>query len=296
MKAIQDKLKYGRVLGIPYRFWKITAHHRVETIRRLSNPYKKSTPVFLVGSGRSGTNMLSGGLGKSYQVELYNEDHPVAFKEWRIKDFPTIEKLNNLGYARIKLYKPILDTHMAPEYLSYFQGAKIIFAFRHFANVIDSSIRHFGLDNWPSRVSGWIENDFAEFASAPPPEVTQKFIRARWNNNLSAESSIALYWLFYNRLYFDLGLDQNENAVLMKYENIVAEADIEFRKLCKFLDIKYSSGMIKGIFSTSVKPIQLPMIEKSIKNDCDDLWNRLCCEVDGTFKPHYNESLQATTV
>jgi hypothetical protein len=295
MKAIQNKLKYGRLLGIPYRLWEKSASQRKEALRRWSNPEKKSTPVFLLGCGRSGTNMLSRSLGKSFQVELFNEDHPVAFERWRIRDFATIAELSASGYAQVKLYKPILDTHLARGYLSYFQNGKIIFIFRHFPDVINSSIKHFGRDNWLGRVTSWIENDFAEFAGAPLPPATRKYVEARWHKDLSAESANALYWLLYNRLYFDLDLDQNQNVMLVKYENVVARPDLELQKLCNFLEIKYSSNMIARIFSTSIKRSQSPLIEPSILSACDDLWRKLCQKVDGAPEVH-NEAFHTTVV
>ena len=136
MDWIQGKIKHGKRLGIPYRLWIRTTDHRIKVLRRLSNPLKHSTPVFLLGCGRSGTNMLSRSLGKSFQVDLYNEDHPAAFEKWRIKDLATIERLSHSGFARIKLFKPILDTHMAHVFLSYFPGSKIVFIFRHYRDVI----------------------------------------------------------------------------------------------------------------------------------------------------------------
>ena len=295
MKAMQKKLKHGRLLGIPYRLWKQTAPTRIEALRRWSNSERKSTPVFLLGCGRSGTNMLSRCLGRSFQVELFNEDHPEAFEKWRIRDFATIERLNHSGYAQVKLYKPILETHLAREFLSHFPNAKIIFIFRHFPDVINSSINHFGRDNWLGRVTNWIENDFAEFSAVPLPVATKKYVEARWHKDLSSESANALYWLLYNRLYFDLDLAQNENVMLVKYENVVPRPDLEFQKLCEFLDIKYSSHLIKRIFSTSIKRSHSPVIDPTILSACDDLWKKLCQKVDGVPESHH-EALQTTVV
>lgn len=267
---------YNGFLRVRYRYWQTVADFGIGIARALGNHQKKSLPIFLVGCGRSGTSMVLRGLGKSYKVEIYNESNPVAFTKFRLKDFATIEKLNASGYALFKLYKPILDTHMSVKYLSKFPLAKIIFVYRHYSDVISSSIRYFGADNWPSRVAHWIQNDFDEFASAPPPADTKAYIRSLWTNKLSAESSIALYWLFYNRLYIDLGLNRNSRVILINYENVVTKPEVEFRRLCKFLNIGYSQKMVEDMFITSIKHIQLPELEKTIQNECDKLWDYLC--------------------
>lgn len=270
---------YSRLFGIPYRFCKLTTHYYRSIVRKIDNPQRSITPVFLIGCGRSGTNMVLDSLGKSFQVDVFNEDHPAAFEKWRLKDFSIIENLNRDGYAKIKLYKPILDSHLARNFLVNFQESKIIFVFRHYSDVINSSIKYFGKDSWPIRVEQWVKNDFAEFASAPPPDSTIMLIKARWHNDMSTEDSIGLYWLFYNSLFFDLGLHKNNRVVLVKYENIVTQPINDLRKLCQFLGIHYDSKMSKGIFRSSINREPTPILNNLIRNDCDDLWYKLCDRV-----------------
>lgn len=220
--------------------------------------------------------MLSRGLARSYQVAFYNEDNPAAFDQWRIKDFSTIQQLTETGYAQVKLFKPILDTHMAQKYLSHFGDSKVIFIFRHHFDVINSSIKRFGSDHWPSRVQRWIAHDFAEFASSPPPEHTKKPIRHHWREDLPSQSAIALYWYFYNRLYFDLDLHRNERVMLVKYEDVVTKPESTFRNLCDFTGIPYSSQMVDGIHASSVGRDNTPGITPPVQQECDRLWQKLC--------------------
>lgn len=273
---MRDRFRYGRVSGIPYRLWVKSSDNRRRLWQRLDNPSGQSRPVFLVGCGRSGTNMVTKQLSTTWQIDLYNEDNPAAFKNWRFRELATIEELINRGYSRITLFKPILETHLARMLLDRFPEASVIFSFRHVDDVVNSALRHFGEGNWPNRVKAWINEDFAEFASDSPPEKTKDAVRSRWRPGLTPESATALYWIFYNRLYFDLGLHDDNRVMLVQYEASVLTHEREFVRLCRFLDIRYSAQMTEGIFSSSIRLSEPPRFNEQIRMDCEVLWQRMC--------------------
>jgi hypothetical protein len=244
--------------------------------QRWQNPARETLPVFLVGCGRSGTSMIVRYLGKSWWLEFYNEDNPAAFERWRLRDLSAIEALIDRSYAHVTLFKPILDTYQTPILLARFPTAKAIFAFRHYDDVINSSIKRFGIANRLKHVRAWIEEDFNEFAAVPPPEETKIFIREKWKPSLSPESGAALYWLFQNRLYFDLGLYQSKRVKLVQYESIVSRPAEEFKSLCGFLGIPFEPQLAAGIFSSSIGRNSPPTIDPEIRAACEELWQRLC--------------------
>src|SRR5688500_17650022 len=61
-------------------------HVRRSLWRRWHNPRAVSMSVFLIGCGRSGTNMVTRRLARSWQVDFYNEDHPAAFENYLLRD------------------------------------------------------------------------------------------------------------------------------------------------------------------------------------------------------------------
>ncbi|HZD56300.1 MAG TPA: sulfotransferase domain-containing protein [Anaerolineales bacterium] len=252
---------------------------RKELRRRWHNPSRTSTPVFIVGCGRSGTSMLLKQLGKSWKVEYFNENHPEAFDNWRLKDLGSIDMLIRATSAPIVIFKPILNTSQANDFLSFYPSAKILFCFRHYDDVINSSIKKFGLENRIGHVRSWIFNDFAEFSFAPPPNETKSLISSRWRPSLSPESGAALYWLFYNRLYFDLGLSGDNRVRLVQYEKVVANPAEGFASVCEFLGMGLETSMLEGIFSSSVRRDNPPDIDPAIRMDCEALWQRLCTPV-----------------
>lgn len=235
----------------------------------------KSRPAFLVGCGRSGTSMLIWQLDKSWQIRLYNENHPAAFDNFRLRDFSVVENLIKTSRAPLTLFKPILDTNMTPNLMAHFPDSKVLFAFRHYDDVINSSLKKFGADNRIGHVRRWMADDFAELAAAPPPETTKAFIRARYSPDLTQEEGAALFWLFYNRLYYDMNLHGNGRVHLIRYETLVAEPRREFEALVRFLGLQFEERMVEGVFASSVKRDKSPALRDSIRQDCEDLYQQL---------------------
>ena len=250
--------------------------------QRLNNPSGKSSPVFLVGCGRSGTSMLVFHLSRSWQIDLYNEDHPHAFVRWRLREPSVVRALVQKSKAQVVLFKPILDTHMTQELLKEFAGAKALFVFRHYDDVINSSLKKFGIENWKERVDRWIGADFAEFSTVPPSLESRERIRRLWQPALSPESATALYWLFYNSLYYDLGLYADSRVHLVQYENLVSAPQQQFDAICKFLSISLIPDMMEGVFATSIARQAQPKIEQNIRDACEQLWQKLSRDVNRT--------------
>ncbi len=218
-------------------------------------------------------------LSRSWRTELYNEDNPAAFELWRLRDLSIIEELIDRSQAQWVLFKPILDTYQTQILLSRFPNAKFIFVFRHYDDVINSSLKRFGRQNRIRNVNNWINNDFGEFRKVPPPEKTKALIRSLWKPSLNQEAGGALYWLFQNRLFYDLDLDQNERVKLVRYESVVSNPDGEFKSLCQFLNLEFEPQITNGIFSSSIKRSDPPEVDPEIRAACEELWLDLCRQV-----------------
>lgn len=259
------------------RQWLSDKKNRVRRFvwQRLYYAGQESRPAFLVGCGRSGTSMLVLQLGKSWQIEVYNENSLVAFHNWRLRDFVVIQQLVNKSHAPITLFKPILDTYRARLILDTFPAGKMLFAYRHYHDVIDSSLKKFGLTNRITHVNNWITADFAEFADLLPPAESQSLIRKLWQPGLSPESGAALYWLFQNQLYFDFNLQRHKRVKLIQYEALVNDPAGQMAAIATFLNIRFDKAMSAGVFATSVQHRPTPNLDPTIAAACQKLWERL---------------------
>lgn len=271
------KLNIFPVIRKPIQYIQNIQTNYIKTVRQhISNPNGYTIPGFLVGCGRSGTTMLVFQLGKSWQIQPYNENNPAAFEKFHLRDLSIIMELVKCSYAPITLFKPILDTYRTQTFLSHFPESKVVFVYRNYNDVINSSLKMFGSANRIGHVRAWIEDDYNEFLDCPPPDETKKFILDRWEPSFSPETGAALFWLFQNRLYFDLNLYKDERVYLVQYEALISEPHKEFNVLCNFLGIRFEHTMIKGLFTSSVKRDAPPQIKDDIRADCEELWQTLC--------------------
>ncbi len=270
----------GKIRGIWNGLMKTGDGIRREVWQRIDNPTGAVRPAFLIGCGRSGTSMLVHQLNKSMRVELYNEDNPAAFERWRLKDLSVTDRLIAESHARVILFKPILDTYRTRTLMERYPDARFIFTFRHFDDVINSSLKRFGRMNRINHVNSWIREDFSEFNIEPPPKASKAAIQELWKPGLSPENGAALYWLFYNRLYYDLELDTSERVMLMRYESVVSDPERYFKALSDFLGLPYEPALAVGVFSSSIRRESGPEIDPRIREACEALWLRLSNEVE----------------
>jgi hypothetical protein len=126
-----------------------------------------------------------------------------------------------------------------------------------------------------NHVNSWIIDDFSEFSPISPPEVTKAYVRSLWQPFLSPESGAALYWLYYNRLYFDLHLDQDERVRLIRYESLSSAPEEQVESLCHFLGLPFEEQLVEGIFSSSIGRNPAPVIDASLRDECEALWQQL---------------------
>jgi hypothetical protein len=257
------------------QLWSSSQPTRRKLWLRWNNPEQRSSPVFLVGCGRSGTNMIGKRLARSWQIDIYNEDHPAAFDDYYLKDFSTLEHLIQCSAANLVLFKPIRDTYQINRLLSHFPDAKSIFVIRHYSDVINSGMKRFGADHWLEQVQTWLATDFAEFSIAPPKAETKDFVRSRYTPAITPESGAAVFWWFRNQLFFDLECHTNEHIRLVQYERIVSNPDQEMAELCRFLGIRFHADATDGIRPTSVRRDSQPVLDEQIEQDCQNLWERL---------------------
>lgn len=224
-------------------------------------------------------------LARSPAVDLYNETHPRAFERFHLRPLAQIDQILDRSFAQLVLFKPILDTHKAAQWLEAYALARVLFAFRGFGDVVNSARRYF-FEERHKRVNmipgdvdppvdRWVRENFAEFSEAPPPESTRESVLALYRQELGLDSKIALRWLFYNSLYFDLGLDRHPRVRLLEYETCVRRPGETFRKTAEFLGIPYRSSMAEGVHAGSVTKRAAPTLDAGVRAACTQLHERL---------------------
>ena len=250
----------------------------LKRLYQVLNPCRETRPVFILGSGRSGTDIVSHCLSKAWNVELINEDNPKAFDNWRLKGLDAVEQALDSSGAGLVLFKPIVETLRVQEFLAAFQSAVVVFVVRSPHDAINSMARFFG-ESHVRAVKSWVKTDFARQPHAPAE--LRKFISSHCHADLSAEDASGLYWLLFNSAYFFLDLQSNSRVIMIRYENLVQKPEEAMREICRFLGTKFSSSLTDEVYSGSVGKNRKPDLSVGIEKRCVEVWDRLTGE-----KPH----------
>jgi len=235
--------------------------------QRISGSPHIKYPVFIFGEQRSGTNMLINTLNKSMDTNCYFETDDEAFDNYQLKNTDVIETLVNKSYASCVIFKSISDSQNASLLLDRFLGAKGIWIYRSYSDVINSSLRNF---KEHYKFLELIIKD-PEKAAWRAENVSQKnmvMIKKYYDLNISDASSRGLIWFLRNDLYFQQKLDQDHRVLLVKYEDLVLEPLRAFKSIFNFLEIDFKVKFIREISSSS--------ISKNAKTEIDDEIEKMC--------------------
>jgi hypothetical protein len=244
-------------------------------IRQTIKPFVNDiTVVFIAGEQRSGTNMLTKILNQSLETECFLENDDEAFDQYLLKTPSIVDGLVQHSNAKIIVFKSICDSQNIYTLLNRYQPAKCIWAYRHYNDVVNSSLRRFTEHRkylhymlYDKKKASWrIENVTKE---------DYALVEKLYNQGIDDASSRALIWHLRNSQFFQQKLDKSSNAILSKYEDLVTSTEESGDSICKFVGINKIKFDNKLAFSSSIRknspPCILPEIEKLCLNTYEKL-------------------------
>jgi hypothetical protein len=261
--SIRDARKRRRLMN---RF-------RKGMVRRL-RPEQQARGVFILGSQRSGTNMVYDYFENRNDTDAYNESDPVAFADYQLRPFAEIAPLLERARAPLAVFKPICDSHRFTEIRRTFPGAAYIWLLRHYKDVANSSIRHFRFSGRAIRLvcegrtgGGW----FQDGVSADSASI----LRDVYDPDLSDFELSCLVWWARNRIVIEQDVDEAPGTVLLAYEDLVTRPDRVFPFLCRGLGLPEQPRAHRHVHSRSIHRHAYPPLAARIEILCDGLSEEL---------------------
>lgn len=95
-------------------------------------------------------------------------------------------------------------------------------------------------------------------------------------------SASAMQGNFWNILFFDQKFDQDKQVLLISYEELVNQPEIQVKKICRFcfVEIEYTSRMNKGIVRSFINRRKQPDIDSKIRMLCNTLMSKLKTQLE----------------
>jgi len=253
---------------------------------RTPHPVSDKIPVFVVGSNRSGTQMVCGAIGKSLHGWDYQENESnIVFKDFQLRADWIIKSLIRMSPAPIVSFGNILDSQFTDNLLSRFDKSKAIWVYRRYEDAANSSV-HKWKNHFKDDIIKWVaRGDFGKLGARGDriSARTENLIRNLYREDISNEDGACLYWYMRNRLYFDLKLHEDPRVLIVQYEHAVLNKEVAFQRIFNFLGCPYDSAIIDGIFSSSVGKHKWPGIDPGIKKACDELKAQLDFNFESTL-------------
>lgn len=245
----------------------------------IKRPPDNSQPVFIVGSGRSGTTNLVDILGRSLDTAAYSEGHPAAYNDLRLKPLDQVAGLIQNCRFKVTIFKPIQDSHRIKELLLRFPDSKAVWIYRNYDDVVNSTMRKWGawnkgihdLELLKKGEGRWSENISGD---------TLGFFKDNYTPDISIQDSVCLIWYMRNIQFFEFELEDESRVRLVNYEKLVTSPEQEFSKVFSFAGCEFNTLYIKDVYSTSISKHPIPPIRPAIKQRCDALYSQFTRAID----------------
>ena len=235
---------------------------------------RETTPVFVLGEMRSGTNMLMECFDRSPDTDIFNETDDEAFDGYMLRDLETVAGLIDRSKATHAVFKAIADSARASELLSAFPSARIVWIFRRYEDVVNSAMRKWKEHN--RYLEDVLDNpDRAKWRATNVSDESKAIVREHYERGLSEESARALIWYLRNRPFFEQSLMDRSEVYLINYEDLVTDPKSHLTGVLHFVNLTFRSGLVEHVSPKSIGRNDPPKIDRQVHSLCQGLFDEL---------------------
>jgi hypothetical protein len=222
--------------------------------QRMNLNSTEKIPLFVVGSERSGTTMLMKVMEKSRYMRVYQEHSRRAFQEnWRLMPPEVIRSLIAESRAPIVVFKPLCDAHLCDHLLEQYSNSKAVWIYRDYHDVAISAANKWNehLKDVMRQISqgDW---EALEWRGERLDDDKIALVRHLYSPAMTAQDAAGLQWYLRNQFYFSLGLDSDPRVLLMRYEDLVLDPQLEMQRLMHFVGAAFEHSIIEDITDRAI--------------------------------------------
>jgi hypothetical protein len=202
----------------------------------------------------------------------YSEGSAPFFSGVLLRPLESVERLLHRNPFPVVALKPICETHRIGELLDRFPESRAIWIFRHYQDAVISASTKWrsGKEAVRRLASGELER--AGWRAGGLSAEKLATVRQLYRDDLSLHAANAIMWYLRNDLYFDLGIDQRADVLLVRYEDIVADPVTSLGRIFAFAGLGLPADATKVVRSSpsnSKRPF--PSIPGEIQLLCESV-------------------------
>lgn len=236
--------------------------------------------LFIFGCQRSGTTLLSRIFERDWFAKSFREVSSVNRDEERyrirLKALPEVKEEIEQRPARLTVIKPLVESQRAIELLEFFPGSKALWIYRNYRDVAASNLARFGRQNGIDDVSQLLKAPPENWRSELVPRDVYKTLEQNFSESMNPYDAAVLFWYARNSLYFELGLNENPDVMLCRYESLVQSPEVVVPAVYEFVNVPFPGpSIIRQIHSRSVKKGHSIELTPRIAELADGMLDRL---------------------
>ena len=202
---------------------------------------------------------------------FYQEGHP---RYLRLVQWPHMKMLLEREKTPFTLLKPLYDSQLAKDLLTFFPGSRAIWIFRHYLDVVDSHIKNYkGVHDGIIYTRELFDRRKTVWKNENLPDAVIEILEIFRDREINSATGYALFWLARNSLY--AYVKQSPDVLLVNYEAIVLNPVEEFSKMFSFLGVPFKKKYASVVHSRSYrKPVNF-VIDPEVQGLCEDMYKEL---------------------
>jgi hypothetical protein len=250
---------------------------RIHKAFRLNNFLKMNpnNPFFIIGSQRSGTTLLRTILANHSEIFIPLEETRFIYRFFgnrkiiskslsNIKDEKLLELLRKFLRPERRNTDLFSDINLF-DFVYAIKNKKSYSAMDMFDEIMNVSMQKFDKNFWGEKspehtlhlntLNKLYPHSKFVIIVRDGRDVTASLFRRtkKWNNFLKLIQllSQSFKWKFYMRSIVKFSEKKSNNCIILRYEDLIANAEEEVKRLCKFMNINFESNMMEFSYSNS---------------------------------------------
>lgn len=201
----------------------------------------RSQVLLIVGCQRSGATLLSDLFDADRDCRVFEECSVLSSRDQagiRLNPLPDVAAIIGRVRAPLVVAKPLVETQRIRTLLNYFSGAKALFMYQHYADVVRSHLAKVGPGNAIENIRPIAAGDRHDWRSTGASAAVRECISQLYSESMSPSDAAALFWFARNRLYYDLDLGARTDVLLCRYEHLATDPPAVMRRIYAFVGLE----------------------------------------------------------
>jgi putative inorganic carbon (HCO3(-)) transporter len=271
-KIRSDRLK-EKIFGRIFR-----AHKDLNRIL-LSHDTDEKQVLFILGSQRSGTTLMTKILEKDWTAKVYPEHSELSSDDTldglRLNSFPKVYRVISRNRYPLVVLKPLVESQNIDKLIKSFPGSKVVWMLRHYKDVAASNLERFGIDNGIKNLRYIATNQNDNWRTERLPAYVTKIVKSQFSETMNPYDAAALFWFIRNTIYFTHNLDKEPAVYVCYYSDLVEQPGIVMKEIYTFTGHPYPGDQIViDVFKSSVGRGQHIELSPAIEKLCQAMWNQ----------------------